>query len=150
MHKHPRPFDQPQVTHVTQIVVVRVRRQEQLARDHRLDHPPHPVLAQPGGQRVQMRRTRQDQPLLRLLHVLGRDRPVRRHPHLLDDLPGQRVDQPRLSLGKAEGTLQRIHREILARLRGVLPVQLGDLGRGEVAQPQRRHLDVERTPTGSL
>lgn len=92
-----------------------------------------------------MRRTRQDQPLLRLLHVPGRDRRVRRHPHLLDDLPSQRVDQPRLSLGKAEGTLQRIHREILARLRGVLPVQLGDLGRGEVAQPQRRHLDVERT-----
>ncbi len=91
-----------------------------------------------------MRGASQNQPLLRLLHMVHSDRLGGRDREFLDDLVGQRVDQPRLPRGQLHRPIHRHRGENLPGLRRVLAVQLSHLGRGEIPQPQRLELDVER------
>ncbi|MDA0636928.1 hypothetical protein OUY22_26270 [Nonomuraea sp. MCN248] len=85
---------------------------------------------------------RPDQPLLGLLHLPGGDGAA--HAHLEDDLMGQGVDHPRLSLGQLEDPVHGVLGELLAGRLGVLAIQLADLVGGEVTQTQRLGDDVER------
>jgi len=117
---------------------------QRLAREHRLDDGAHPRLAEPFDQAIEVRVLPPDEDLCRLVHVRRADglRPVS-HEHL-GELPRQSVDEPRLALGQREGPVYRFGDEGLARLRGVLAVERGDLVPGEVAQGDRVRLDVER------
>ena len=55
-------------------------------------------IAQSGEQRVEVRRTREDEPILRLDDVRLGDRLGRRNADLLHHLASERVGQPRLPL----------------------------------------------------
>ncbi len=90
-----------------------------------------------------MRGARQNQPLLRLLHMVHSDRLGGRDREFLDDLVGQRVDQPRLPRGQLHSPFHRHRGELLPGLGRVLAVQLSHLGGGEIPQPQRLELDVK-------
>jgi hypothetical protein len=89
-----------------------------------------------GGQGVQVRGAGQDQPFLGLLQgllqVFGGDRLGRGDPELVDDLVGERVDQPGLPGGQFHCPVQGLRGELLAGLGGALAVQLPYLSRGEV------------------
>ncbi len=91
-----------------------------------------------------MRGASQNQPLLRLLHMLDADRLRRKNLDFFDNLPGQRVDQPRLPRGQLHRPRHRRRGENLPGLGRVLAVQLSHLARGEISQPQRLQLDIER------
>jgi signal peptidase I len=60
-------------------------------------------------------------------------------------LPGERIDEPELPRRQLEGACNCLRCERLSRVSGMLRVQLADLFRVEVTQPQGLQLDVEST-----
>lgn len=93
-------------------------------------------LSEPRGQVVQVSGASQDEPLLRFLHVPGHHRLRRLNSHLDDDFASQGIDQPWLPLWIAESLIERAGRELLASAGRMLPVQLRNLVRREVANPK--------------
>ncbi len=91
-----------------------------------------------------MGRPGEDEPFLGRLQVLDRDRLCHGNGEFFDDLAGEGVDEPWLASGQLVGVVDGSGGEKLAGVGGVLAVQLGDLDRGEVAEPQRLNLDGER------
>ncbi len=85
-----------------------------------------------------------DEDLLGAVHVRPRDRLRGIGHHHLDELPGERVDEPGLPAGQHEGAVHGLRLEALPRVRGVLGVERGHLVPGEAPQRERLHEDVER------
>ena len=83
----------------------------------------------------------------RLEHVPFRDRAVAHDRTLAPEaeLPGQRVDQPRLPARLRPHHLHPPGRERLARLGRVLAKHGPDIAPREIPQPQRLGLDAEGT-----
>ncbi len=138
-----RGGDQTQVAQVGEVVVVGLDRQD-VAGEYRPEDLLDPGFGEPGGEGVQMGGPRQDQPFLRLFDMLGGDRLGHRNRDLLDDLPSQGVDQPRLARGQGDRPLDGVRRERLPGVGRMLAVQGTHLVGSEVTQPQRLHLDIER------
>ena len=92
-----------------------------------------------------MRVTAQYQPLLRLQDCARRDRTftVAAADALEARLPAQRVHQPRLAGAAHRDQTQRLRRERLPGLFGVLRGQRANLLFGEIAEPKGLGLDVE-------
>ncbi|MCY4661631.1 MAG: hypothetical protein OXF93_17775 [Acidobacteria bacterium] len=135
--------DQPQVAQVEE-VFLRPRLLVRAGQD-RLDHPPHPFLAQLVGQLVDVRVAAQDQALLGGQDVVAGDGAGAVPARLVVEagVVAQRVDQPRLAGGARPDHPQRVVGERLSRIRGVLGEQSLRLRLREVAEPQRLRLDVE-------
>ena len=133
----------PQVAQVEE-VVLRPRLLVRAGQD-RLDHPPHPLLAQLVRQLIDVRVAPHDQPFLGREDVVAGDwtRAVAARPVVEADVVAERVHQPRLAGGACPDHLQGVVGERLSRLRGVLGEQGSHLRLGEVAEPQRFRLDVE-------
>jgi hypothetical protein len=134
--------DEAEIADVEEIVVHYVRA-EQRAREDGLDDPADPRVVELVHQRVQVGVSPVDQEVFRRLDVGLEDGLCAVGDDVLHDLPGQRVDEPRLPAGLLEGVADRLGLEGLARPGGVLRVQLGDLVPGEVAQREGVALDVE-------
>jgi hypothetical protein len=134
--------DEPQVQH---ILHVGIRAFVLATHQHRLDHPPHPVLAQLVGQLIQVRVVTQDQRLAGFaqLVLVDQHRTVAIRPDFPDGLLGQRIDQLGLALRRGPCQLDRFGCEALTLGGGVLGVQRFQLRSGEVAEPDALGLDVE-------
>ena len=125
--------DEAQVADVGE-VVVEVVAGHVVAGDERLEDAAHAGLVEPREQGVEVRRARQDEPLLGRVDVLGGDGLGRRDLHLVDDLARERVDEPGLARRQLEGARERVLGEGLPRVRGVLPVERAHVVEREVAE----------------
>lgn len=130
-----------EILHEPAIVVGDVA--EWQASEHGLDHLPHARLAQALDQAVEVRVLALDEDLARGLHVFDRDGPRGAGDDHVDELVAECVDQPRLALREIEDAIERLGRERLAGVAGMLGVQLHDLLACEAPQGERLHLDVE-------
>ena len=136
--------DQAQVADVGE-VFVRPRLLAGAGQD-RLDHATHALFAQLVGQVVDMGVAAQDQPLLRVQDGCCRDRAFAVAARLVAEagIVAQRVHQPRLAGGALPDQRQRTLGERLPGLCRMLRGQRVNLLLGEVAEPQRFRLDIER------
>src|SRR5262249_40165557 len=134
--------DQAEVADVGEVVVVGVEGEQGPGEDGSEDTA-DAGFGEFRGRGVEVGGAVQDESFLGLFQVLGGDRFRGGDSDLLDDLPGQCVDQSGLSGGQLDRPLHRVRGELLAGLGSVLGVELAHFVGGEVAQPQRLHLDVE-------
>ena len=135
--------DEPEVPEVGDVVVVGLQ-VEHVARQHRTEDLLDAGFGEPGRERVQMGRPGKDELFLRRLQMVDRDRLCHGNGEFFDGLAGECVDEPRLAGGQFVGVVDGAGGEGLAGLGGVLGVEVGDLVQGEVTEPQRLQLDVER------
>ena len=115
------------------------------AAEKRLDHAPHPVLLELVGQLIEVGLSRGDQPLLRGVDVILRDRVLPVTPDIVREAGriSEGVHEPGLALGPSPYRLQRLRCEPLPRLLGVLRQQRQHVLSGQIAQTHRSGLDVE-------
>ena len=128
-----RHADEAQAEDVGEVVVEHVAC-EAAPGEHGVEDPAHPRLAQPRDQRVDVRAPLEDDRLLGGLDVRGGDGDVRSGHVLVDDLIGERVDEPRVALRELVDAGRRLGLEALAGRGGVLGEELLDLGLGERAR----------------
>jgi hypothetical protein len=92
-------------------------------REHRLEDRPHSRLAEPIHEAVEVRVLAADQQLFGCVDIGGADGLGRVGDQHLGELPRQGVDQPWLTLAELEGAGDRLGREHLAGLGGMLAVE---------------------------
>jgi hypothetical protein len=112
--------DQAQIADVRKVVVEGGIGGERLAGDERFEEAPYPGLVQAGEQGVQMGGAGEDQSFLGGVDMFGCDRDL----DLVDDLGGERIDQPGLPSAVLPRPGQCVLGEWLSGLSDVLSVEL--------------------------
>ena len=140
----PIPRHQAQVPQVLQVAVG--ERTPVTAAQQWLDHAPHTVLLERVSELVEVGHPAQDQVLLGVEEVVCGNRAGVVASRIAAEArsAAERVHQPRLAAGLPPHRAERVRRERLPRLFGVLGEQRAHVGLREVAQAQRFGLDVER------
>lgn len=117
------PQQIPGVAHV----VVEGVAAHRVAGNQGLDDAADTRLGEAGEQRVEVGGAGEDEALFGLVDGLRGDGLRGGDVHLVHDFPGERVDEPRLSGGELEDAGDRLVREELPGLVGVLGVQAAHL-----------------------